>query len=136
MRISDWSSDVCSSDLVDVALQRAVFPVQGAYRASIEVVLEKQHLIAQNAEHRVDAFLRRFHPLDQRSVFGAGAVEFFGAGGFQAGVAVLLEFAFPFPEQRVGHVFDRFDAGADVTRTRYAGFRSEEHTSELQSLMR
>src|SRR3546814_11548418 len=37
MRISDWSSDVCSSDLVEVVGGRAALMIQGA----IEVVLEE-----------------------------------------------------------------------------------------------
>ena len=82
--------------LVDIALQRAVLAMQGADRAGIEVVLEKQHLIAQYAEHRLDALFGCLHALQQRPVFGAGTAQLLRAGSLQAGIAVLLQFALPF----------------------------------------
>src|SRR3546814_4776342 len=93
MRISDWSSDVCSSDL--------------------------------DVDHRLD---REDHAGLQ---FGAGA----GAAGMddlgrvveQAADAVAAEIAHHAVTMRLGMLLDGV---ADVAE------RSEEHTSELQSLMR
>src|SRR3546814_5765859 len=85
MRISDWSSDVCSSDLVD---RRVLFEV------GVAVALLQQHLaILHHHDH------------------GAGDV----AGS-----------------QRIGHEAVQPGFGVGLGQRG----RSEEHTSELQSLMR
>src|SRR3546814_2946879 len=99
MRISDWSSDVCSSDLVDVAHDDAV-------RVD-ELGAEDQ------AAHldRVRRALRR----------GDRAHEPF-VRPFEMGIDHLQ---MPLVHRQVDGLAD----GA-------AGMRSEEHTSELQSLMR
>src|SRR3546814_4458355 len=98
MRISDWSSDVCSSDLAAVG---------GA-------VLDRVH------EHqRLAAVLRAV--LDRVQVHVGDAAARFGECG---------EFEIVRGEQRVAAVDRRQVARAGV------GQRSEEHTSELQSLMR
>src|SRR3546814_1289746 len=110
MRISDWSSDVCSSDLLAQRLQV------------------------------VAAFERRHEP-SLRMAPGQPA-QFAGEPGVVVGVELQLR-------QRVAPV--RVEAGGDqqqlwpegVDRRQQAVFpgcpeaaRSEEHTSELQSLMR
>src|SRR3546814_998055 len=122
MRISDWSSDVCSSDLAG-ALDDLP---QG--RAPAAPPVDRGRVSAGGALHAVglrrgvDAALRQLHqghlravprlagPLDGR---GAGT----GAGGGDAGGAL----------RRVPH------PALDVVPPPP---RSEEHTSELQSLMR
>src|SRR3546814_1288510 len=87
MRISDWSSDVCSSDR--------------EHRARMD-----QHAFAQaHPAHQGDT-------RDQHAAF--------------ADFAVLADHA-----ARSDH-----DAGGDARARADAGERSEEHTSELQSLMR
>src|SRR3546814_5062033 len=93
MRISDWSSDVCSSDLADAAAAAA-----GQRRREADV----RHA-------------QRFHQAG-----GVELVEIAGPGGRIIGKAVDLLMADP----GIGTgVHDRL-------------CRSEEHTSELQSLMR
>src|SRR3546814_6500344 len=97
MRISDWSSDVCSSDLKAVR-ERDV------HRHFLEL-----HPVA------VEARLLRHH-LDPDILFGLEVDDH----------AVRIELA-------------RADAREDIVRHRLEldqHFRSEEHTSELQSLMR
>src|SRR3546814_2469527 len=89
MRISDWSSDVCSSDLIDSAgrrtgIGRSSPPVRGCYRQS-------------------------FHVFDQIG---------------------HRPFAWRSGRSRV-HILHVGDARPDRATN-----RSEEHTSELQSLMR
>src|SRR3546814_2753476 len=109
MRISDWSSDVCSSDLGDGLVERAVVD---------EVVVLAPFVAVGGAE-----------PL--------GAGEAVGLGIGHAGHAAL----------GVGR--DPRQLAVDVALPRLAGIvehlvvhgdriaaRSEEHTSELQSLMR
>src|SRR3546814_3119801 len=112
MRISDWSSDVCSSDLIDA--QPSGGPVAEVARRFIGVgepgiggggTLE-EHLTRlrqpdaarrSHEQRRADA---RFEGLDRLADRGGGDAEVGGGGG------------------------------------KAAPFKSEEHTSELQSLMR
>src|SRR3546814_6814584 len=86
MRISDWSSDVCSSDLAAGAARRPA----------------RRHRLRQ----------RDHLPAESRA--GSGLARLLDGGDDQGGRAVLR---------------------ADGRRDRRLG-RSEEHTSELQSLMR
>src|SRR3546814_2097841 len=102
MRISDWSSDVCSSDLRDVeSFDRSVLD------CLIDEILQRLAADQAFAEHRPvgdrRAIQRKRHLLQ-----------------VEAAVAGRI--------QRAG---DAAGAGAD-DQVR----RSEEHTSELQSLMR
>src|SRR3546814_7453033 len=102
MRISDWSSDVCSSDLL------AAIDALG-----IETIID----LRGDDE-------REAHPCRRSGNF-AGRVLF--ADGITAGLAPHL--------QAAGGAIDVGTARARMIDT-YAGMRSEEHTSELQSLMR
>src|SRR3546814_10304835 len=99
MRISDWSSDVCSSDLFADALQRRgggrAFEVLGIFPQ------RARHVCADQARRdAIDA-----HPL--RPEFDREIARDLHVGGLRNAI------------------------GADDRRP-----RSEEHTSELQSLMR
>src|SRR3546814_2889224 len=86
MRISDWSSDVCSSDLIGQRLPKFV-----------------------NRNHHALACQERVYPLEQ--------VEHDRRADFRV-------------FEEVGHI------EAHETGFERHGIRSEEHTSELQSLMR
>src|SRR3546814_1342283 len=91
MRISDWSSDVCSSDLRDI----------------------KNHTLAN-----LDFYLERY---EEKVIASGGQVHWA-----------------PTAEDAVKAVLDicrRVDARV-VTKGKSMISRSEEHTSELQSLMR
>src|SRR3546814_5376128 len=106
MRISDWSSDVCSSDL-------------GAQR-----LLRGLHRLGQVAEDRVGACQDVADAAD-------------GAGVLDPHVQVAER------DQVDAHAFAQLGDDAEglhrpAARAVFAmqGFRSEEHTSELQSLMR
>src|SRR3546814_4997628 len=101
MRISDWSSDVCSSDLVDVLLAGIV--VVTAERRAKQIV---QHASGdQRAEHGSD--LRVASEFQQCAVALHGGIEEHECGvQYRGPLALFVE------------------------------IRSEEHTSELQSLMR
>src|SRR3546814_7844896 len=97
MRISDWSSDVCSSDLGYQFYQHAQFRIHRDRRYRLGwTCLEVDHRLSQSR-----------HPFRTRSRQLTGR----GVRGLIPGEA------------------------ASVQR-RAAAFRSEEHTSELQSLMR
>src|SRR3546814_10077665 len=103
MRISDWSSDVCSSELgVAVELQQVLVVAE---------LGERLHHLAFQPLHQLQG--------DVEEVAGAaGRVEH--AGGAELAVEVLRLL-----HRRLAV------AGLQVLRD-----RSEEHTSELQSLMR
>src|SRR3546814_8626167 len=109
MRISDWSSDVCSSDL------RLDF---GA-AADAHDPLRRQAEFDQGAPAGVGAIGRQF-PVAVTPVVGEGG----GVGVTDDG-------------NPVRQAIDRQDDLAEkFARLRVHLARSEEHTSELQSLMR
>src|SRR3546814_5894919 len=119
MRISDWSSDVCSSDLPSAlhALARVVALIFGAvpqrlFESRLVVAkVGKGHRRALGRAHRVAFRLQgRVGPAHQLAIF-----------------------ALPAQPQRKSHeAFGRRPAvELDIDAV-----RSEEHTSELQSLMR
>src|SRR3546814_1223372 len=107
MRISDWSSDVCSSDLLDDL---------------IGVANVDDHLLqVERNRFMIDDQQRRIADIDQRPQIG----QFTAQAGLRIGTLATAPQAFLQPAARP---FAR-------TRRRQHG-RSEEHTSELQSLMR
>src|SRR3546814_3412108 len=132
MRISDWSSDVCSSDL-PFHLMFLYFLVADDHRAfcgSLVALDEaREHLHAHAHLHRESDRARLEH-------LGAAAREF---EHFLIGD--IVELARARDDARVGGIA-AVDVGVDVAaavlaRRRHGnGARSEEQTSELQSLMR
>src|SRR3546814_5025741 len=115
MRISDWSSDVCSSDLVVVAAAANVLDHVHHLVGAVGIVSGKP-----GAEERRD-FERQAHQY-------VGGADRTGLGG---GRHDRLDFV----------IGDRGDDRRDIDLRRHPGVdqlgdRSEEHTSELQSLMR
>src|SRR3546814_3585464 len=101
MRISDWSSDVCSSDLL------------------LELGAEEQELLVPS---------RRGVDVDGRvdPALGEAAIE------AQLHVAGALELL----EDHLVHAAPGLDESGGEDGEAAALLRSEEHTSELQSLMR
>src|SRR3546814_10889893 len=104
MRISDWSSDVCSSDLSIRQLYQHVLPARG-------------HVLIKGDPAQVADVMEEWYR--DKACDGFNIVAPYLPGGLEGIVDLLV------PElQRRG-----------LFRTEYEG-RSEEHTSELQSLMR
>src|SRR3546814_1040796 len=140
MRISDWSSDVCSSDLIDECHCTGFLGDTGRGAAEVHGVMDK-----------IDIFTGTLG----KALGGA-------LGGFTTGRKEVIEllrqrsrpylFSNSLPPHVVAaaiKVFDMLASAGELREklkenTRYfreqmtaAGFdRSEEHTSELQSLMR
>src|SRR3546814_2656643 len=110
MRISDWSSDVCSSDLGEVLLLER----HEALVLDLDVLARRRDPQQAPAQH---ALLHVEHALVLAHV---GDVE-----GERLVVDVDAH------DLRVGRVDDRLTDLCEPVR-----LRSEEHTSELQSLMR
>src|SRR3546814_5759940 len=75
MRISDWSSDVCSSDLIHVEARQEIAPenvVRGAQHFQPVAAFYIEHLARE--DHR----LRRFGPVDEQDArlrLGNGNLE-------------------------------------------------------------
>src|SRR3546814_1304005 len=116
MRISDWSSDVCSSDLFDGAAMIA--------RVRPAATGDLPHDVICPALH--PACTRR-DGLGGRNVFRLdGAAPGGGGGAAGTGTVDLMGRCVP-TFFRLG-----LGGGAGIAAKR----RSEEHTSELQSLMR
>src|SRR3546814_7737256 len=109
MRISDWSSDVCSSDLHTVFTTRATGSLAGSQIRHDAWRHEPDHALGERDVE--SASLSGCSPPVQRRQNGHGSIT---------------------PSQHVGR------RCADFLRFRFArpSQRSEEHTSEPQSLMR
>src|SRR3546814_8217905 len=134
MRISDWSSDVCSSDLripeVGIALvQRR--RCAGGCRIRVRddrVVLDTVGDVPQRADAAGNV-------VDVAELVGADAGEV-----LQMAVALVVVDAETQLEavrhRRVQHRLDALHAEVATGTFEVAAQRSEEHTSELQSLMR
>src|SRR3546814_3114017 len=115
MRISDWSSDVCSSDLIQIQDRAA-----GEEDRPCEVDL------APDSVGQLNRFLRQ--PREQHAIADQMAAE------QRQREHRVNHGRFEFDEARVVHI----DRQADEHERDQRGdeMRSEEHTSELQSLMR
>src|SRR3546814_2578134 len=138
MRISDWSSDVCSSDL-----SAAEGPVAGAAVEVRDPVLIREAVTAVDLERLVghpDRHLVHMHLGDGGKV-GVGKGVGAGAGPVEDR-APDLDVAIHLGEHPAHslHRADRAAKGLAVAGIAQSlaerTLRSEEHTSELQSLMR
>src|SRR3546814_4475868 len=110
MRISDWRSDVCSSDLIEQVAARLNWP---CIRVNLDSHISRIDLVGKDAIVLKDG--------QQITEFREG----------------ILPWALQHP---TALVFDEYDAGRPdvmfVIQRILEVERSEEHTSELQSLMR
>src|SRR3546814_7183513 len=119
MRISDWSSDVCSSDLFGLSAQRE-------FRRLADDVDEAGGRVAP--EQRALGAAQHLHPLDLAQFVEAGP----GAGAINA-IDEHRDRAFQ--PRIVAYRADAADARRGVGLCPRGGERSEEHTSELPSIM-
>src|SRR3546814_9028896 len=113
MRISDWSSDVCSSDL-------------------IRETLEESGLVL-GLRNCPDADLAC--QIRERMKQGESFAALLGEYGLELDLAQFVPFARWLPNVRPRNYDTRFYL-ARLPVDSHAPCRSEEHTSELQSLMR
>src|SRR3546814_8130689 len=112
MRISDWSSDVCSSDLWQVGVLRNLGQLRQRSRAD-----PARRRLHRAQERRIVIGIGH-QPQPRQRVLALAAVEERGAA------AEVVRHA-----QQLQRLLQR-------ARLVVAAERSEEHTSELQSLMR
>src|SRR3546814_4792840 len=113
LRISDWSSDVCSSDLAERSLQRH----RGRRRPPGAAALALPHGL----------------PGQLRDGAGDGRPPSLPCHGDEREQPAPLEAAEPAGQPAAGRARLRCPAGRRAPCDEH---RSEEHTSELQSLMR
>src|SRR3546814_4980241 len=124
MRISDWSSDVCSSDL-DIVRGFVTDPVPQSAVAGIVVIAREQPPAAGIALHARDC-------LDDDPIFGTLGIEDVACDNHMFHLVGGRDFADPVDGVEAGFAKRRAHLGLEPAE----GLRSEEHTSELQSLMR
>src|SRR3546814_1822627 len=120
MRISDWSSDVCSSDLLEIAAvgtarNLAIGALAGQPHLQVIGLARREAHVARAEQHPAIGQAERF----EDRLGGARLAFEFGVGVLGADDRDQLDL----PELVLA------DIAARVAR-------SEEHTSELQSLMR
>src|SRR3546814_9132673 len=126
MRISDWSSDVCSSDLVaGVVASKRVIDLLSSLRAAVLAIGDKfiaADMCGDDVKVITGIFSRNNHGRGY-SFRGLDDADRTGAGVVAEEVAMRL-------------MIEPRGATGSGRRCGRRGHRSEEHTSELQSLMR
>src|SRR3546814_3105149 len=137
MRISDWSSDVCSSDLAgneQAALQRAeVVQARDDFLAGVAALVEADTAEQVEIRHLRDEMIAGFRQHDGNATFDIGASP---VRTFVIAQRVVERRAQSRdPLARTDHAVAR-DAAETEHDPQATWIRSEEHTSELQSLMR
>src|SRR3546814_8165149 len=130
MRISDWSSDVCSSDLGDLAATLEATIAMHPARIALFGYAHMPRLLPR--QRRIDA--GDLPDLAARFAMAAQGHETLTGAGYEA--IGFDHFALPEDAMaraaREGRLRRNFQGFTDDP----ADIRSEEHTSELQSLMR
>src|SRR3546814_6768072 len=123
MRISDWSSDVCSSDL---RIKTRALRGWATYGTGQDApwTFTVHGTLVDSANRNRDGATPLNRTDGQRVRIGGQATHRFALGDSNHRVTVAVE-----------NEFERFKASGMQRRTRET-VRSEEHTSELQSLMR
>src|SRR3546814_9646658 len=124
MRISDWSSDVCSSDLINYAFDLASIS-GGANPGRLELNAEATHTSLLTTSVTGSSFTRTDNTVDQPDWSGRFTATYIN-GGFRASYQLAY----------LDSVLWQPDATIESTPVPVLKRRSEEHTSELQSLMR
>src|SRR3546814_2613700 len=121
MRISDWSSDVCSSDL-EKALQQAIAGREKMAAAQLDV--KEDEAVRRFAEQ-----VTREHPNLNVLINNAGIMRF-------ERLNQARDLRDSEAERRFEETLVSLNELADRARAEQDGGRSEEHRSELQTLMR
>src|SRR3546814_6191733 len=122
MRISDWSSDVCSSDLVAAADDQFLRPPG---HDQIAILVDEAE-VAGLGPAALEALRRRFGIVPVSARMFLPAIDFADDAGFGDDMAVCVADM---------HVRRQL-ADASGLHHLFLAVRSEGHTSELQSLMR
>src|SRR3546814_3098464 len=124
MRISDWSSDVCSSDLGYEVKSVEVVPATTAGTQKLPIAVS--NFKAAGVDFVIVA---------ANVVLNGPFVQTAGRSGFNPEYS-LSDFNNQINDQVSSYYPDSFDGTIGLSTHRFPEHRSEEHTSELQSLMR
>src|SRR3546814_3359270 len=135
MRISDWSSDVCSSDLLDNASE--IDRVRRLFEFMVAEDGLALHYLEQPTYGIAESYARReVNCLSFTMMFialarAAGVDAYAQMSGDTLAMRLVDDTL-----MRAKHVKAGIDANRQPYTVDVGGDRSEEHTSELQSLMR
>src|SRR3546814_2375005 len=155
LRISDWSSDVCSSDLISTSLDANGLSCGGIMIARLCVVDDQAVDFVRDILEGVGDAFEMAEKLARDQEARRVRLAMFAEQALEADGVDIVRMTFH-PHQPFGQFVEARAVGADVAeqRQRLGGqargidddardvahlgleFRSEEHTSELQSLMR
>src|SRR3546814_2329037 len=135
MRISDWSSDVCSSDLIS---DLAISPIEPTAERSTSVRLSAYRLQSTLSPQVTTETSRLFFVVSGTPAYAATAVAEETPGTISKPTPALVQAcASSGPEAKQnGSPFIRRTTRSPRLACFTPTFRSEAHTSELQSLMR
>src|SRR3546814_7574967 len=133
MRISDWSSDVCSSDLQTI---QDVRPVRPKGRNMVGPAYTLRYIPAREDLNQLDVFRNPEHPQRKAvEVCPPGAILVMDSRKDTRAASAGDILVTRLQMRGVGGVVT--DGGLrDAMKIAELEIRSEEHTSELQSLMR
>src|SRR3546814_10746773 len=123
MRISDWSSDVCSSDLLVMVVDDSV-----TMRKVTGRVLERHNFEVLTAKDGIDALERMEERVPDLMLLD---IEMPRMDGYELATQMKDD-----PRLRDVPIVMITSRTGEKHRQRAMDIRSEEHTSELQSLMR
>src|SRR3546814_3489581 len=123
MRISDWSSDVCSSDLIQVDRHKRFWRDQG------DGTIYPRLWPAARHDREGEGWCRKMRSYDQDPAFRLQPI-------WRPSWRLRLWTAMPSETPYVLSPAEGFSGMLRHSRERRRACRSEEHTSELQSLMR
>src|SRR3546814_3550315 len=127
MRISDWSSDVCSSDLV---VRRA----PESHHRVPHVLVERAAAGIDRRGHKGKVVIEEIGGVTRRETLAGGGEA--DDVGEHHGNRALLGLDSALAEADEAHDQAPRHVGLEPAQAGKHGVRSEEHTSELQSLMR
>src|SRR3546814_4281573 len=122
MRISDWSSDVCSSDLDDAEIRELLSRYLGEHGFSVLTAADGGQMRAVYAAEHIDLVI-----LDLM-LPGEDGTQLCRVLRAESDIPIIMLTARSDNLERI--------IGLELGADDYITKRSEEHTSELQSLMR
>src|SRR3546814_6828655 len=126
MRISDWSSDVCSSDLVNLAQLEEV----------AKTADNTDYFFKASADPDNDSVGAYVEGANATAAGEAANAIGYGASAFGSGAMALAEYTTVTGLYSLASAADATAYGAGSQATGDGSTRPEEHTSELPSLMR
>src|SRR3546814_7988175 len=139
MRISDWSSDVCSSDLHDLGIAAGEEPVAAFLERRLQFLVIVDDAVEDERQPEFGIDHRLTRPVRQVDDAQAAVAErdaVLEKKAFSVRAAAGLPAVHRRHCRRGGRAVSEPDFTGDTAHVALSFRRSEEHTYELQSLMR